>query len=417
MSVTIPKISAPWLTSSSSRLLAQMFAHSAYTARFVGGVVRNALLGEIINDFDVATDAPPEQVMELAQKAGFKAIGTGLAHGTVTIIIEKVVFEITTLRVDLQTDGRHAQIAFTDDWRKDAARRDFTMNALYADFDGTIFDPLGGYEDLVARRVRFIGCAKDRIIEDYLRILRFFRFNAQYGDGPLDEPGLSACVRLQAGLSGLSAERIGAEFLRLLVAKNAAPVLKVMFAYGLILPLTGLVPLLHRFLNLLELEHALDRSPDAIERLGALFMLAPGNENRLAARLRLSNRQKYSVQLWGRAAVLHRKMSKTEARLALYKLGEDYQMSVVISWLRSGDARMNIQWRKLYDLPSDWQPPRFPLKGEDLVASGMTPGPVIGQTLRSLEKDWLVSDFRLDREELLKRAVKEGKSDTKSHKS
>ncbi|MCF6200186.1 MAG: CCA tRNA nucleotidyltransferase, partial [Hyphomicrobiaceae bacterium] len=330
MSVAIPKISDPWLSSSSSCLLEQMFADSAYTARFVGGVVRNALLGEAIHDFDVATDAPPEHVMELAQKAGFKAIGTGLAHGTVTIVIKKVVFEVTTLRVDMQTDGRHAQVAFTDDWRKDAARRDFTMNALYADFDGTIFDPLDGYEDLLARRVRFIGCAGDRISEDFLRILRFFRFNAQYGEGALDEPGLSACVRLQAGLSGLSGERIGAEFLRLLVAKNAGPVLKVMFAHGLILPLTGLVPQLHRFGNWLELERALDRSPDAIERLGALFMLAPGNENRLAARLRLSNRQKYAVQLWSRAVVLHRKMSESAARLALYKLGGDYQMSIAI---------------------------------------------------------------------------------------
>ncbi len=407
MNPVLTRISADWISSPQSLALGLMFAASQYTARFVGGVVRNALLGEAVNDFDVATDAPPELVMELAQKAGFKAIGTGLAHGTVTLVIKGVAFEVTTLRVDMQTDGRHAKVAFTNDWRKDAARRDFTMNALYADFDGTIFDPLDGYADLMARRVRFIGNADARIQEDYLRILRFFRFSAQYSEGPLDKQGLSACVRLRAGLAGLSAERIGADFLRLLVAPNAMHVLQVMYDHGLIVPLTGLVPHIHRLQNWLELEHALGRAPCSIARLGALFMLAPGNEQQLMARLRLSKRQKYALQLWSGAGKPDRRMSESEARLALYQLGDDYQMCIALSWLRSGDARENEQWRKLYDLPSSWQPPHFPIKGEDLVASGMAPGPAIGQTLRTLEKDWLASDFSLDRKELLKRATKE----------
>jgi poly(A) polymerase len=359
------------------------------------------LLGEPVNDLDVATDARPQAVMDLAQKSGFKAIGTGLEFGTVTVVVDNRVYEITTLRVDFETDGRHATVSFTKNWREDAARRDFTMNALYLDSDGTVFDPLGGYDDLVARRVRFIGDPHERIEEDFLRILRFFRFSAQYGRGSIDKQGLAACVSLQKGLASLSAERIRSELLRLLLMPRVVEVVDTMFSHGLLLPLIYHVPHLARLKNWLRLENALERKVVAIDRLGALAMLVNEDADGLARQVRLSNEEKKSLKQWSCTIEINKNTSEKQAHILLYRLVEDYQTQIAINWLFSGDGETDAAWRHLYDLPKRWPLPTFPLKGRDLVDAGMAKGPSIGKTLLKLEQIWIDSDFTLARRQLL----------------
>src|SRR5581483_12159264 len=240
----------------------QALSKNGAAIRAVGGAVRNSLLGLPVAEIDLATTALPERVMALARSADLKAVPTGIEHGTVTVVADGMPFEVTTLRRDVETYGRHAKIAFTEDWEEDARRRDFTLNALYADRDGTVFDPLGGYADLVAGRVRFIGKPEDRIKEDYLRILRFFRFNAYYGKGPLDPEGLAACVRLRVGLTQLSAERIAGELRRILVAPGAVRAVRALFDYGLLTDVLGGAPRMMRFERLVAVEEALGLAPD-----------------------------------------------------------------------------------------------------------------------------------------------------------
>ena len=225
---------ADWLTRPQTRAVLAALAAKGFAARAVGGAVRNALLGRTVGDIDIATSARPEEVIAAARAAGLAAVPTGIDHGTVTVIADQVPYEVTTLRRDVATDGRHATVAFTDDWEADARRRDFTLNALYCDAEGQVFDPLGGYPDLVAQRVRFIGDAHERIREDYLRILRFFRFTAEYAAGPPDAAGLAACVSEREGLTRLSAERVRQELLRLLVAPRAAELVRAMQDYGIL---------------------------------------------------------------------------------------------------------------------------------------------------------------------------------------
>ena len=413
MSVSLPKLRGEWLQCEQSLALMELFASHGHTARFVGGAVRNALLGEPVNDLDVAVDALPQTVMELAQSAGFKAIGTGLSHGTVTVVIGDKTYEVTTLRIDMKTYGRHADVAFTQSWAEDAARRDFTINALYAGADGVVFDPLGGYGDLVARRVRFIGDPRARITEDSLRILRFFRFSAQYGAGEVDgaqevdAAGLAACVELQQGLRSLSAERIGAELMRLLRMPRAAQVLVIMHAHGLLVPLTGRVPHLTRFQRWLTFEKILGLPLCSVHRLGALFVLISEDADRLAGCLRLSNQEKRRLERWaqrpGAAGFEPSEIAEEKrAHLLFYQLRDEYQISVAIQFLMSQAAADDLTWRNLYELPKRWQAPDFPLKGQDLLDHGMKPGPLLGKKLRKLEQHWISSDFALSAKELLK---------------
>ena len=261
---------ADWLKRPQVRHVFAALNKDGVTTRAVGGAVRNTLLGLPVAEIDLATTALPERVMTLARKAGLKAVPTGIEHGTVTVIADGIPFEVTTLRRDIETYGRHATVAFTQNWQEDARRRDFTLNALYAASDGTVFDPLGGYGDLIERRVRFIGDPSARIEEDYLRILRFFRFNAYYGKGPLDADGLAACVRLRADLEQLSAERVAGELKRILVAPQAVRAIETLFDYGLLTALLGGVPRLMRFARLVGAEEALGLAPDAALRLAAL---------------------------------------------------------------------------------------------------------------------------------------------------
>ena len=272
--------------------------------RAVGGAVRNALLGLPVTEIDLATTAEPEQVMALAEEAGLKAVPTGIDHGTVTVIADGLPFEVTTLRRDVETFGRHAKIAYTTSWEEDAKRRDFTLNALYADRDGKVFDPLGGYDDLAAGRVRFIGDAEARIKEDFLRILRFFRFHAYYGKGDMDAAGLKAAVKLRAGIEQLSAERVAGELRRILVAPQAACAVEALYDYGLLTGVLGGVPRLGRFERLVAIEAANALAPDASLRLAALAVFVEEDVARLAERLRLSNAEQAVLALGAEKGVV-----------------------------------------------------------------------------------------------------------------
>ncbi len=375
------------------------------STRAVGGAVRNTLLGLPVTEIDLATTALPERVIALAKEAGLKAVPTGIEHGTVTVIADSTPFEVTTLRRDVETYGRHATVAFTQDWQEDARRRDFTLNALYAASDGTLFDPLGGYGDLVAGRVRFIGEASARIAEDYLRILRFFRFNAYYGKGPLDADGLAACVRLRAGLEQLSAERVASELKRILIAPQAVQAIEALFDNGLLTGLLGGVPRLMRFARLVAAEEALGLAPDAALRLAALAVFVPEDAERLAARLHLSNAEQALLLLGAADHDGCALPDETAARRALYRLGPcKFEAHVLLAAADEGAAPDDRLWRQALRLADRWQAPEFPVRGPDIIALGHVQGPEIGDMLRRLEAEWIASDFTLDREALLARA-------------
>lgn len=396
---------AEWLKRPATRAVFDALRGEGIETRAVGGAVRNALLGLPVLDIDLATNAIPQRVIALAEKAGLKAVPTGIDHGTVTVIADGVPFEVTTLRRDVETFGRHAEVAFTDDWQEDAKRRDFTLNALYADRDGEVFDPLGGYPDLVARRVRFIGDPAMRIKEDYLRILRFFRFNAYYGKGPLDQAGIEACVRLRAGLEQLSAERIASELRRILVAPGAEAAIDALFDYGLLTGLLGGVPRLTDFKRLVEIEAHQGLAPEAALRLAVLAVFVREDVARLTERLRLSNAEQAVLELGvgGEMGL----PTEAAAKAALYRLGpSDYRASVLIAWARAGAAPDDSQWRLALTLPDRWQAPTFPLRGPEIMALGDIKGPEIGEALRTLEQVWIEGGFADDREALLAKAAK-----------
>jgi len=397
---------ADWLKRPQVVRVFQALSKNGVATRAVGGAVRNSLLGLPVTEIDFATTALPERVMALARAADLKAVPTGIEHGTVTVVADGTPFEVTTLRRDVETYGRHAKIAFTEDWEEDARRRDFTLNALYADRHGTVFDPLGGYADLVAGRVRFIGKAEDRIKEDYLRILRFFRFNAYYGKGPLEPEGVAACVRLRTGLAQLSAERIAGELRRILIAPKAARAVEALFDHGLLTDLLGGVPRMVRFERLVAVEEALGLAPDPALRLAALAVFVAEDAERLAARLKLSNAE-LSVLLLG--ANDHERAElpgEVAARRSLYELGPcKFEAHLLLAAADEGAAPGDERWRRALRLADRWQVPEFPVRGSDITALGDVRGPEIGAALQRLEAEWIASDFTLDRAALLVRAV------------
>ncbi len=396
---------AAWLERPETKAVFVALSRDGAETRAVGGAVRNALLGLPVTEIDLATTAPPDQVLELAAKAGLKAVPTGIDHGTITVIAGKTPFEVTTLRRDVETFGRHARIAYTTSWEEDAKRRDFTLNALYASEDGTLFDPLGGYADLVAGRVRFIGEAEDRIKEDYLRILRFFRLHAYYGKGEMDEAGLHASVKLRAGLAKLSAERVGGELKRLLVAPQAMLAVEALYDYGLLTELLGSVPRLFRFERLIAIEQANGVAADASLRLAALAIFVGEDVLRLVTRLRLSNAEQAVLLLAAQERARSRLPEKLGAKAALYRLGPaDYRHFVLLAWTDSSAAPDDPAWRQALALPERWQAPAFPLGGHELMALGASKGPDLGLVLKRLEQEWIESGFNLDREQLLAKA-------------
>lgn len=393
---------AEWLRDGALARLLAALDKDGEEARVVGGSVRNALLGEPIGDIDVATTALPDDVIKRARAQGFKTVPTGIDHGTVTVVIDGRPFEVTTLREDVETFGRKARVAFGRDWKTDAERRDFTINALSVTRDGTIHDYTGGVADLEKRRVRFIGDPAARIAEDYLRILRFFRFHAHYGEGLPDSEGYHACIAARAGLATLSRERVRAELLKLLLGRHAVPVLAVMSECGLLISVLGGVPLLASLSNLAKIENAVGIHPDAIRHLGALAVFVSDDAPRLAERLRLANAEAERLASMGEHwHGLAPEPSGKSARALLFRLGPDrFTDRVLIAWSRSSAGITDKNWRALLELPQHWIIPVFPLKAADFIERGIEKGPALGAALAAAEDAWIAADFPADEKTL-----------------
>ena len=389
---------AEWLVRRETQAVFAALAARGHAARAVGGAVRNALLGLPVIDIDIATPALPEAVMEAARAAGLGAVPTGIAHGTVTVVANHVPHEVTTLRRDVETHGRHATVAFTDDWEADARRRDFTLNALYCGADGEVFDPLGAYPDLAARRVRFIGDGRERIREDYLRVLRFFRLTAEYGRGPPDADGLAACVAGREGLIQLSAERVRQELLRLLVAQRGPELTRAAQDYGILALVLPAAPRPGLLTRVAAIGATLGLVPDAILRLAALAVEIEEDVDRLRDCLRLSNEEHARLaRAVQRAGDLAPSESQRAARVWLYRDGEPaFRDRVLLAWMRADAGPESALWRDLYALPGRWHPPKFPLGGSDVMALGVPAGPRVGEILRALEAWWIAADFAPD---------------------
>ena len=373
--------------------------------RLVGGAVRDAILGRAVADADFATIFAPSEVILRCEAAGMKTVATGIEHGTVTVIADGRPFEVTTLRRDVETDGRHAIVAFTDDWEKDAGRRDLTINALYCDMAGAVFDPVGGVADLEAGRVRFIGRAESRIREDYLRILRFFRFFAWYGEGRPDAEGLKACAKQKAGLATLSAERVWAELKRLLAAPDPARALlwmRTTEVLGKVLPESWGIDAIHR---LVAAEEAEGWAPDALLRLEAILPPHRARIDALAERLRLSRDEAMRLTAWAGAEEADPAMPEDRFAQALYRAGEsgavDRLRHALARELDEDNGEAVAQLRALLAFAARWQRPTLPVSGKDLVDAGIAPGPAVGARLRELEARWVDSGFTLTRGALL----------------
>jgi poly(A) polymerase len=384
-----------WLSAQPLARLLATLNHDGEEARVVGGAVRNALFGQPPGDIDIATTAVPGEVIRRVEAQGFKPVPTGLDHGTVTVVADEVPFEVTTLREDVATDGRKAVVRFGRDWRADAERRDFTMNALSVSPDGLIHDYVGGLPDLKARRVRFIGDAGTRIAEDYLRILRFFRFHAAYAQGDPDADGLAASIRARGGLERLSRERVRMELIKLLVAGGAAPTLGVMTETGLLGDVLGGVPMVAGFARMTALEKMLGLSPDPMRRLAALAVMTADDAERLWQRLRLTNvehsRLASMAQAWWRITA---SCDEAQAQTLLYRLGSDRFIDrVLMAWARSGADTTDGSWHDLARLARRWTPPRFPLRAADLTRRGVPKGPRLGAALRAAEEAWIAAGF------------------------
>lgn len=377
-------IAADWVRAPASSAVMDAIG----TGYFVGGCVRNALLGAPVSDIDISTPLAPDEVTARLEAAGLKAVPTGLQHGTVTAVHEGVAVEVTTFRRDVTTDGRHAEVDFTDDITVDAGRRDFTMNALYADRDGAVIDPLGGLPDLEARRVRFIGQAEDRIREDHLRILRFFRFHAWYGADGIDADGLAACAALAEGVEQLARERIGWEIRKLLSAPDPAPAVASMTAAGVLMRcLPGadpafLAPLVH-------LEQGGGFAPDWQTRLSVI-----GGDD-VAARLRFSKAEAFAMQLIRDALASGASISETA-----YRFGADAARAAALVLAASTGGRLPGDLGREI---SRGVTARFPLGAKDLLALGYVPGPGLGAELGARETEWITSGFALSKAELLAR--------------
>lgn len=374
-------------------------------ARFVGGCVRNALLMEPVSDVDIATVHSPEEVTRRLQEAGIKVVPTGIEHGTVTAVTEGRHFEITTLRVDVTTDGRRADVAFTEDWVEDANRRDFTLNALYADLDGTVHDPLGGRADLNACRVRFIGDAHARIREDYLRIMRFFRFHAHYGKGEPDPVSLKACAEEKDGLKQLSSERVRAELLKLLGADEAASAVRQMAATGILSIIFPEATRLERLAAIVDIEANQLFVSDPILRLGSAVELDGAGVDAFAARLRLSNKDAARIRAFQTDETkIVCYLSMREVHRALYTMGvQCFKDRVMLGWASDKKGANAMQWRALIAMADSWERPVFPLTGSMMKAAGVPEGPEMGRVSREVEEWWIDAGFTDDEFSIIER--------------
>ncbi|MBD9453676.1 CCA tRNA nucleotidyltransferase [Rhizobium sp. RHZ02] len=396
--------------------LTRVFAllNSDGEGRVVGGAVRNSLMRLPVSDIDVATTLTPEQVIERAVAAGIKAVPTGVAHGTVTLVIDGKPFEVTTLRADVETDGRRAKVAFGSDWRTDAERRDLTINALYVDAKGDVIDLVGGLADIEKRNIRFIGDAATRVAEDYLRILRFFRFFAYYGSGRPDADGLRACASARAKLKTLSAERVWSELRKLLSAEDPGRALLWMRQVGVlseILPETekwgiDTIP------TLIGTEQALAWKPDPLLRLAAIIPPDADRLEKMAARLKLANAEAAWFKAWAKAPVINDELSSAALSRLLFRHGADginTRLKLALATARGkaeGDTQemaRSARLGKLLELADNWKKPQFPINGGDVMAAGVPAGKQVGETLSVLENAWIEENFIPDRAALLAR--------------
>ena len=388
---------APWLTSGPTARVLALLNGDGEEARVVGGAVRNALLRIPIGDIDIATTAVPPEVIRRAKAAGIKSVPTGIEHGTVTLVADGRPFEVTTLREDTETFGRKAKVAFGRDWVADAQRRDFTINGLSVNADGVVHDHVDGLHDIAARRVRFIGDPNQRIAEDYLRILRFFRFHAAHGAGEPDRAGYLACIGGRAGLATLSAERMRMEMLKLMVAEGVIGATTAMADGGLLLPILGGVTYTGPLAAMVLAERQLGLPPNAIRRLGALAVSVTEDARRLGIRLRLTNAETKTLDSMGHRWWRLAGMDEATARRRLYRLGEErYRDRLMLAWARAGAEADTESWRELATLPERWRAPKFPLKAADFIARGIAEGPGLGHVLALAEDAWLAAEFPLD---------------------
>lgn len=392
------KLKAPWLKSRLCLMAAE--ALGAEHIRFVGGAVRNSLMGLPVFDIDAATDYLPEKAMKLLKAKGFNVIPTGIDHGTVTAVLDGDVIEVTTLRRDVETDGRRAVVAFTNEWKTDAERRDFTINAIYASIDGTLFDPCAGIADIDEGRIRFIGSAEERIREDALRILRLFRFQAHYGRVPLEQDALSAVKKTVALIDGLSVERISGELNKLILATNPIAVLKIMQKAGVLKRCMGDSPIdLQAMSALIEIEASYKVPIKALRRLLAL---TDCHASSLLKSWNCSNKaQKHALLCEDLMAGLGRgSLTVLEWKKLIYR----YNHEVVSDCYLISDAGERDQ--ATFEALRDWDIPIFPVAGADLLQRGYESGPELGKHLKDLEKQWLKEDFAPSHEMLLERLPK-----------
>jgi len=386
-----------------TRLLLGALRRAGIEARFVGGCVRDALLGRESADIDLATPALPEDIIAALEGAGIKAVPTGIAHRTVTAVVSVPGvpprhFEITTLRRDVETYGRHARVAFDADWSEDAARRDFTINALYLDPDGTVHDPVGGLDDLKAHRVRFVGEPAKRIAEDVLRVLRYYRFEARFGRGEGNGAARQACRDAVPLLPTLSAERVAQEVLRLLAVADPVPALRMMREDEVLAAILPEATRLDRLESLIRLEPA----SDPVLRLAALVDVDGAGATRLAERLRLSNAMRDRLVGLAPPWMLDPAGDSKEQRRALYRLGRERYRDLAL--LLAADGRLDRETlAELLAYAAAWETPQFPIAGRDVTASGIPPGPRIGRLLAALRCWWEENDFRPDRAACLAR--------------
>jgi poly(A) polymerase len=403
---------APWLKDHSLQKLLAVLSTKGEEARVVGGAIRNTLLGQPVSDLDIATTCLPEQTLRRAKEAGFKVVPTGIDHGTITVIAEGRPYEVTTLRADVETDGRHAEVAFGRDWKVDAERRDFTINALYVEADGTIVDLVGGLADIESHTLRFIGDAEQRIGEDYLRILRFFRFFAWYGKGRPESEGLKACARLKSGLGRLSAERIWSELKKLLAAPDPSRALLWMRQAGV---LTAVLPESEKWgidsiHGLVKTEQGLGWDIDPLLRLESIVPPNAERMTELALRLKLSNSELARLESWANTMPPQPEISESGFAKKLYrgdKQGMRDRLRLALASARADALNDNAaimragHLSKLLDFLDRYEKPKFPLSGGDLVAAGLHKGPEVGKVQRALEDEWIESGFTLNRDALL----------------
>ena len=403
----------PWMTAPESLAVFDALASGGADARFVGGCVRDAWLGRPVKDIDIATHAPPERVMELLEGAGIRVIPTGIAHGTVTALCGGKPYEITTLRRDVETFGRHARVEFTDDWIEDAARRDLTMNALSCTPDGSMFDPFGGLADLAAGRVRFVGEARRRIEEDVLRLLRFFRFHAHYGRGEPDAEAMAACRELAPRLPTLSGERVRRELFRLLTAPCAASVWRLMMGQGIMVHLLPEAMDTDRLERLIAVERDLGVTPDPTRRLAAVLDSDQPGALRAAEALRLSNHERDRLLAMVEPPVALAPAALTPAgdrkalRQALYRLGDAElfgDLLLIAAAIHDGPLDLTAL-RRATAVAADLPGLKLPIAGRDLLELGVPRGPAVGETLKRVEEWWIAEDFQPGRDACLEMAT------------